>query len=119
MFFDGFEKSLGGDFANLEVVDHPTLKIEEIRKYFVGISKLPFSTEPGELFCDLKMIERKDDVSQVVKDDFNGRLSHLFSLTPVFSLSRLCRIRDGRKIWAGQTVGFLTLRVRSFKVMDN
>jgi hypothetical protein len=62
MFFYGLEKLLRGDFANIKVIDDPFFKIEEIREYSLGISKLFFLAEPREFFCNLIMIERENDI---------------------------------------------------------
>ncbi len=76
MFFYGLEKFSGGNMTSIKTIYDPFLKVEEIREYSLGISKLFFLTELGEFFCNLVMVERKNDIAQIVKDDFNGRLRH-------------------------------------------
>jgi hypothetical protein len=62
MFFYGLEKLLRGNLTDIKTIDDPFLKIKEIGKYFLRISSLSSPGESGELFCDLIMIERKNDI---------------------------------------------------------
>jgi hypothetical protein len=73
-----------GYFPHIEVIDDAFLKVEEERKYSLGILKFFALSESGEFFCDLVMVEREDDITEIEKNDFNGRGDHFIpSLDPL------------------------------------
>jgi hypothetical protein len=71
------EELLRRNVTRIKPIHDSLLKVEEIREDFLRISDLFFPGESGEFFCNLVMVERKNDIAQIVKDDFNGRLGHL------------------------------------------
>ncbi len=66
----------GRGLSCLIIVDRSLLEIEEIRKHPPRILELFVLRENGELFCNLIMAEREDDIPQVIEDDLNWRSVH-------------------------------------------
>ena len=54
-------------------MDGPVFKIEEVRKNRIRILKSLMARESSQFLGDLVMAEWKNDIAQVVKDDFDGR----------------------------------------------
>jgi hypothetical protein len=76
VFFDRLKKIGRSDLSHIEVVDDPFLKIEEIGKYFLRILEFFSLSKLGELFCNLIMVERENDIPKIKKDDFNRTSFH-------------------------------------------
>jgi hypothetical protein len=76
MLLDRLKKLRRGYFPYIEVIDDAFLKVEEEGKYSLGILKFFALSESGEFFCDLVMVEREDDITEIEKNDFNGRGDH-------------------------------------------
>jgi hypothetical protein len=62
------EEWFGSDLSSIERIDHPVLKVEEIRKGFLGIPEFFLLRASGEFFGDREMIKRKDDVAKIKKN---------------------------------------------------
>jgi hypothetical protein len=71
-FFERLEEFQRGYFSDFITVDRSVFKIEEIRKNLGGVLKFFSLGESREFFCNLVMVERKNDIAQIVKDDFDG-----------------------------------------------
>jgi hypothetical protein len=71
------EECLRKDLSPIERIDHPVLKVEEIRKGFLGIPEFFVLRASGEFFGDREMVEGKDDVAKIKKNHLNGALTHL------------------------------------------
>jgi hypothetical protein len=65
------------------------LKVEEVRKGFLGVLKFLLPRAPGEFFGDREMVERKDHVAKIKKDNFNGRMVHQGCVAFLFYLHHL------------------------------
>jgi hypothetical protein len=76
VLFYQLEKFWRGYFSHIKVIDDPLYGIEEIGKDCFGISKFFFLRESREFFCNLIMVERKDDIAEIEKDHIDGRLGH-------------------------------------------
>ncbi len=54
--------------------------VEEIGKYSLGILKFFFLSKSRKFFCNLIMVERKNDIAQIKEDDFNQAFGQSLSL---------------------------------------
>jgi hypothetical protein len=79
----GLKKFLGGYLPHIKRIDDSFLEIEEIREYFSRFLKLFFLRKATEFFCNLVVIERKDDIAEIEEDDLDGRRFHFFPLAPL------------------------------------
>jgi hypothetical protein len=76
-FFKGLEEFQRRYLSHFITVDRSLFKIEEIRKNFGRVLEFYSLGESREFFCNLEMVERKNDIAQIVKDDFDRRLVHV------------------------------------------
>jgi hypothetical protein len=90
-------------------IDRSLFEIEEIGKYFGRVLKFYSLGESREFFCNLEMVERKNDIAQIVKDDFNRRMVHFSPLPRTLSSRRLCCNRA-----EGQATSFGSFRIAGF-----
>ena len=77
VFFYGLEKFRRGDFSNIKIIDDAFLKIEEVRKYSLGILEFFSLRESREFFCNLVMVERENDIAEIEEDHLNRDCSSL------------------------------------------
>jgi hypothetical protein len=106
------EEFQGRYLSHFITIDRSLFEIEEIRKNFGRVLEFYSLGESREFFCNLEMVERKNDISQVVKDDFDRRLVHFLPLPFIPS-----PLEDWVAIVAlvEETVGFQSVRMRSFR----
>ena len=77
------KKFLGGYLPHIKRIDDSFPEIEEIGEYFFRISEFSLLRKPGELLCNLVVVEWKDDIAEIEEDDLDGRRFHFFPLTPL------------------------------------
>jgi hypothetical protein len=70
------EEWFGRDLSSIERIDHAVLKVEEIRKGFLGIPEFFVLGASGEFFGDREMVEWKDHVAKVKEDDLDRTMIH-------------------------------------------
>jgi hypothetical protein len=85
-FLQGAEKMMGRDFSRLVAVDDTLLGVEEKGEDPLRIGSFCFQGEPYELFRDLVMVERKDDIAQIVENDLNFMLFHRLTTSTILSV---------------------------------
>jgi hypothetical protein len=67
----GLKKFLGGYLPPLKRIDYSFPEIEKIGEYFSRFLKLFFLRKATEFFCNLVIVEGKDDIAQVEENHFN------------------------------------------------
>ncbi len=88
-FFQGLKKFFWGYLSGIEEIDGAVVQIEDTGEDFFRILEILFLKEGEKFFCDLVMVERKDDIAEIEEDDLYGRSVHFFPLpTALFPLGR-------------------------------
>jgi hypothetical protein len=77
------EKFLGRYLPHIERIDDSFLGVEEIGECFSRFLKLFFLRKVTEFFCNLVIVEGKDDIAQVKEDNFNQILFTPHSAYPI------------------------------------
>jgi hypothetical protein len=55
----------------VEIIDYAFFEIEEIGEYFFRILQFSLVRKPREFLCNLVVVEREDDITQIEEDDFD------------------------------------------------